>query len=510
MKASPPTINKKIKGVGVGTLADPLTRMGITLIALVITIIILLILAGITITLTIQENGILNYAKEAQVKTDKEIAEEKLELVLLDLQSKKYLDDTYNETDYIDKQIRENGMLVDGDIVLVDEWQFQIDRKILQIVSVSKRNTQNKSLIGEVSSLTTSGLHVISVNDETYTINAIVLNGNVTLDGKIPVNGAKLNNNIYEFGNEETDVATETENAKNMVVLKVNGDLKIEEGVTLTACKSSLGYGGPKGMFIYCTGTLTNNGTISMTARGAKAEGQNVYLWQNNDESYEYVPAVGADGGKSSTKYCNSSSSVGGVSGSNGGNRKTGGGGSGIVLSWTGVTLTSPRGGNGTSYSGGSGAGSYMRHGSGYTQPSLEIMQGSDIGGVGGRSYVYWDTSYDTISGGVGNPGGMGSRGDSTKQTASGTGGLLIIYSSKLENNNEITAKGVSGNLPAAGTYRHDYGGASGGGSINIFLKVDSNKIGTINADGGSSFAKGGKGCISIGNISTGSYVPSN
>ena len=38
------------------------------------------------------------------------------------------------------------------------------------------------------------------------------------------------------------------------------------------------------------------NGTISMTARGAKAEGQNVYLWKNLDGSYEYVPAVGATG----------------------------------------------------------------------------------------------------------------------------------------------------------------------------------------------------------------------
>ena len=45
--------------------------------------------------------------------------------------------------------------------------------------------------------------------------------------------------------------------------------------------KKDNGYGGPKGMFIYCTGTITNNGTIDMTARGAKAVGQNVYLWKN-------------------------------------------------------------------------------------------------------------------------------------------------------------------------------------------------------------------------------------
>lgn len=40
-------------------------QKGITLVALVITIIVLLILAGITISLTLGEHGILNMAKEA-------------------------------------------------------------------------------------------------------------------------------------------------------------------------------------------------------------------------------------------------------------------------------------------------------------------------------------------------------------------------------------------------------------------------------------------------------------
>ncbi len=50
-------------------------------------------------------------------------------------------------------------------------------------------------------------------------------------------------------------------------------------------------------MYIYCTGTISNNGTISMTARGAKAEGQNVYLFKNLEGTYEYVPKVGGTGG---------------------------------------------------------------------------------------------------------------------------------------------------------------------------------------------------------------------
>ena len=80
-----------------------------------------------------------------------------------------------------------------------------------------------------------------------------------------------------------------------MIVLKVNGNLTVDEGVTLTTYASKDGYGGPKGLTIYCTGTLTNNGTISMTARGAKPEGQNVYLWKNPDNIFEYIPAIGGN-----------------------------------------------------------------------------------------------------------------------------------------------------------------------------------------------------------------------
>ena len=103
---------------------------------------------------------------------------------------------------------------------------------------------------------------------------------------------------IYSVGNQN-DVATASTYAKNGVVLKVEGDLKIGEDTTLTAVASTGGFGGPKGMYIYCTGTLINNGTISMTARGAKAEGQNVYLFKNLEGNFEYVPAVGGAGGAS-------------------------------------------------------------------------------------------------------------------------------------------------------------------------------------------------------------------
>lgn len=79
-------------------------------------------------------------------------------------------------------------------------------------------------------------------------------------------------NENTEYGSQ-SDVATSSEYATNMVVLKVNGNLIINEGKKLTTVASTTGYGGPKGFLIYVTGDIIKNGTISMTAREAKAEG---------------------------------------------------------------------------------------------------------------------------------------------------------------------------------------------------------------------------------------------
>ena len=220
----------------------------------------------------------------------------------------------------------------------------------------------------------------------------LVLNGTDTVCGIVPTG-----NKEYEFG-KSSDVGTASTNAKNTVVLKVEGNLTIEEGVKLTAVKSSSGYGGPKGLIVYCTGKITNKGEISMTARGAKAAGQNVYLWKNSNDTWEYVPAAGANGGASLTvKYSSYSSQFGGdktlsfagKAGNAGTSRGTGGGGSGSVRhrcgynysgssSW--VTI-SGNGAAGSSYSGGAGGG-----GATWKNSKGDVVGGSGVnnGGAGG------------------------------------------------------------------------------------------------------------------------------
>ena len=181
-----------------------------------------------------------------------------------------------------------------------DKYYYKKDDTEVVIYAIMRQNIDisSNSLIRAVEENEQTCQANISINDEIYTSDFMVYNEDIILDGKTTINGAVLENNIYEFGNEYTDVARESRYAPNMVILKINGNLTINEGIKMTACKSKNGYGGPKGLFIYCTGKIINNGTVDMTARGAKAKGQNIYLWQNTDGNYEYVPKNGGLGGE--------------------------------------------------------------------------------------------------------------------------------------------------------------------------------------------------------------------
>lgn len=72
---------------------DIVREKGITLIALVITIIVLIILAGVAISLTLGNNGIFQKAKEAKEKTNKQTATEIIGLKITTAQTDKYADE---------------------------------------------------------------------------------------------------------------------------------------------------------------------------------------------------------------------------------------------------------------------------------------------------------------------------------------------------------------------------------------------------------------------------------
>ena len=330
-----------------------------------------------------------------------------------------------------------------------------------------------------------SGYYKVAVNGEAYTIHAYVYDEDTTLTGGT-------------FG-DANDVATASDYAKNMVLLKVNGNLTTSGTTTVYSSP----YGGPKGFFIYCTGIFTNNGTVTMQGKGAKAVGQNVYLYKNFNGTYEYVPAVGGAGGLSVTASVSrlGSSEVAGNAGKNGSKRRTGGGGSGQAYAFTStntrkMSSTSGSGSAGTSYSSGSGGGGSS---SSYMSSSTTTIYGNNAeinGGAGGNSSIYGC--------GAGNP----TLTNNSNISYSRTAGLLIVYGNSILNNGTFNSNGSIGFLPSSSPL---YCGCSGGGSINIFY-TDTCTIGTVSAVGGDISnstldGAGGNGSISSGCIATGTYV---
>lgn len=311
---------------------------GITLVALVITIILLLILAGVIIATLTGNNNLIKRAQDAKKQTEIANVKEKLELVLIEAKIDENTNSNYNSEEYLNTLIinRIKNVSIDEDKVVVNGYEFVIDRQKLQIVDEGEYvpDQINESILGKLAKVKESGYSAITVNGitsdntnerRTYNLHTIVYKGNMVLDGTTVYDNVTLNNNVYEVGDNTRDVATVSTEASNTVVLYVKGNLTINSGVTLTACKSEDGYGGPKGLIIYCTGTITNNGNISMTSRGAKATGENVYLWKNLDGTFEYVPAVGAIGGTGYTGPFSSGNDYKyyGVAGANGTNRQT-------------------------------------------------------------------------------------------------------------------------------------------------------------------------------------------
>ena len=112
---------------------------GITLIALIITIIILLILAGVTIS-QLTENGLLYKAIKAKDQTQKMQAKEELESVLIEAAIEKQQNEKYNSNDFLNQFIisKISGAQINENNVLIKKYTFLIDRELLKIISVEE------------------------------------------------------------------------------------------------------------------------------------------------------------------------------------------------------------------------------------------------------------------------------------------------------------------------------------------------------------------------------------
>ena len=138
---------------------------GITLVALVITIIVLLILAGVSISLVVGDNGVLNQAQNAKTKSDQAWANSAMELAASSLSSEfmggDWLDNedakiyNYITVDDLDKEIQQYGFkiktfksktpdsstYIDGETTTNNNYESTNEPKITVIITANKTGT---------------------------------------------------------------------------------------------------------------------------------------------------------------------------------------------------------------------------------------------------------------------------------------------------------------------------------------------------------------------------------
>ena len=83
---------------------------GITLIALVITIIVLLILAGVSIAMLTGENGIITQAEEAKNETEKAGVEEAVDIAIAEYYMRKNAGENITLGDFLNEKVEAENL----------------------------------------------------------------------------------------------------------------------------------------------------------------------------------------------------------------------------------------------------------------------------------------------------------------------------------------------------------------------------------------------------------------
>lgn len=205
---------------------------GITLIALIITIIIMLILAGVVISLTLGENGLFSTAKYAVTKNSEASAKEKLEILLLNMQAEKETNNKYNN-EYLTSKIEEQDMtIIDEDIVLVNGWMFRINRNVPEI----------SESLGTYK--TDDGITNLDLNNEEI-IMGVTKQENIDIEN--PITQIKVTTGGIEKGQYKWNIKD-----KNIATIDSDGNITpIGSGKTQIECKSI------DGKKVYATCKLT-------------------------------------------------------------------------------------------------------------------------------------------------------------------------------------------------------------------------------------------------------------
>ncbi len=179
-------------------------RNGITLIALVITIIVLLILAGVTIASITGESGILNKATNARDNNAKASAEERIEIEVLgsyDNNGNLSLDNLNNNLKNVD------GLKYNGDVISasnkIESLPVTVNIDGYDVVITKQGDIEKPKTLGDAKSedmLTKSENTLVNVSDKTVKIPAgfkVADDSETTIDEGIVIEDSKKNQFVW-------------------------------------------------------------------------------------------------------------------------------------------------------------------------------------------------------------------------------------------------------------------------------------------------------------------------
>lgn len=202
-------------------------ELGITLITLVVTIIVLLILAGVTLVLTIGDNGIITKAEETKKTYIISEIKEKIILEILDKESESYTKGEKLKQEELESIIAKYGELQeDGDTIKLKEVNAEISLKDIYKTQLQvSDNKEHKSpiklstgffIMGSDRSINTTDIDILTLNDlEGYNKCKITLVGNI---------GTYISAKIYIDGNL---VETISDTSEHEIALNNNSKMVI-------------------------------------------------------------------------------------------------------------------------------------------------------------------------------------------------------------------------------------------------------------------------------------------
>ena len=179
---------------------------GITLIALVITIIVLIILAGIAISMTVGENGIFAKAKEAKRVQITAEAKEKIGADILDAQIEATQKNETLQQSKIEEIISKYGELqADGDTIKLKDNGYEISLKEIYngTTSSSGGSTGGSTGSAELDSLKAELAQTTATEDK------------ILKDYKAYSNGKLLTGTMENYSGQTVTASTITENGEN-------------------------------------------------------------------------------------------------------------------------------------------------------------------------------------------------------------------------------------------------------------------------------------------------------